>query len=82
MMPTITASPITPPTAAPAIVPLEVFFELVAAVVASLSVAVLDNGDVFSIDEIIAADEMLLEDIAALQPRGGTLSAKPSIGCA
>ena len=82
MMPTITASPITPPTAAPAIVPLEVFFELVAAVVASLSVAVLDNGDVFSIDEIIAADEMLLEDIAALQPRGGTLSAKPSMGCA
>lgn len=85
MMPTITASPITPPTAAPAIVPLEVFFELVAAVVASLSVAVLDNGDVFSIDEIIAADVILLDvdkDIAALQPRGGMLSAKPSIGCA
>ena len=84
-MPTMTASPITPPTAAPAIVPLEVFFELVAAVVASLGVAVLDNGDVFSIDEIIAADEILLdvdEDIAALQPRGGTLSAKPSMGCA
>ena len=84
-MPTITASPITPPTAAPAIVPLEVFFELVAAVVASLSVAVLDNGDVFSIDEIIAADVILLDvdkDIAALQPRGGMLSAKPSIGCA
>jgi hypothetical protein len=79
MMPTMTASPITPPTAAPAIVPLEVFFELVAALVVSLSVAVLDN------EEIIAADELLLDndvDIAALQPRGGMLSAKPSMGCA
>jgi hypothetical protein len=79
MRPTITASPITPPTAAPAIVPLEIFFGLVAAAVVSLSVAVLDNEDA------ISADEKLLDmdvDIAALQPTGGTLSAKPSIGCA
>jgi hypothetical protein len=79
MRPTITASPMTPPTAAPAIVPLEIFFGLVAAAVVSLSVAVRDDEDV------ISADEKLLDidvDIAALQPTGGTLSAKPSMGCA
>lgn len=81
----MTASPITPPTAAPAIVPLGVLLELVAAAVASPSVAVLDNEDATSADEIVSADEMLLDlgvDTTALQPRGGTLSAKPSMGCA
>ena len=81
----MTASPITPPTAAPAIVPLGVLFDLVAAAVASPSVAVLDNEDATSVDEVVSADEIWLDlgvDTTALQPRGGTLSAKPSMGCA
>lgn len=72
-------SPITPPTAAPAIVPLEVLFELVAAAVASLSVVVLENEDAVSAEEILLDLDV---DITALQPREGILSAKPSIGCA
>jgi hypothetical protein len=60
-------------------------FELVAAVVVLPSVAVLDNEGATSADEIVSLDEILLDldvDITALQPRGGTLSAKPSMGCA
>lgn len=80
-MPTKTASPMTPPTTAPAIVAVEVFLlDVVAAAVASLSVAVLDNEDA------IAADETLLDSddvVGAIQPREeGADSAKPSMGCA
>jgi hypothetical protein len=41
----VTTSPITPPTAAPAIVPFEVFFGLIVAAVVSLGVAMFDNED-------------------------------------